>query len=246
MRPKAMFRWYLENTACTLLILGGVMAFIWGVRFILHSTLGDAVRVNGLELSALISLFVMGITLFSAGLRFGLINGVSRRTVFTGFLLSSLVTGGIVAVFSTLMMLVDTLCFQEVAYGSLMFGGLIEMFGLEIGASALLVYLTVAFVLYLSAMLLGYPIAGVFYRLGRVGRVVWAAGLPIGLCLVVPAIVSLLPAPIQQKIGAAFLGMLNFLAASPLNMLLFGLILSALCAAASWLLLRRAPLKAAA
>ena len=134
MRPKAMFRWYLENTACTLLILGGVMAFIWGVRFILHSTLGDAVRVNGLELSALISLFVMGITLFSAGLRFGLINGVSRRTVFTGFLLSSLVTGGIVAVFSTLMMLVDTLCFQEVAYGSLMFGGLIEMFGLEIGA----------------------------------------------------------------------------------------------------------------
>lgn len=47
----------------------------------------EEVSVNGFAFSAEIMLLVMGIIFFPAGTRFGLSNGVSRKTVFCGMVL---------------------------------------------------------------------------------------------------------------------------------------------------------------
>lgn len=245
MKLKAMLRWYLENSAITVSVMTGIVILMWLVRIVLYFTMDGAVVINGLEFSIFVTMFVAGIVLFASGFRFGCINGASRRTVFKGFLCNALVVNGAMAAVYTLLLFVDGLIFRGGDDTSVVYWLTRDLFGLEDTLLAIPLYFLITFVFYLSATLLGYPIAGVFYRLSRVGRVLWAAGLPISLTVILPTLVALLPEGIQSWLSAALESLINFLIRSPLNLLLFGTVICLLGAVGGWLLLRRAPLKAA-
>ena len=88
MKIGKMFRWYWQNTYWGLVGFYGAMLFLMLLGFVImvfSST--EEVSVNGFAFSAEIMLLVMGIIFFPAGTRFGLSNGVSRKTVFCGMVL---------------------------------------------------------------------------------------------------------------------------------------------------------------
>ena len=88
MKIGKMFRWYWQNTYWGLVGFYGAMLFLMLLGFVImvfSST--EEVSVNGFAFSAEIMLLVMGIIFFPTGTRFGLSNGVSRKTVFCGMVL---------------------------------------------------------------------------------------------------------------------------------------------------------------
>ena len=90
MKIGKMFRWYWQNTYWGLVGFYGAMLFLMLLGFVImvfSST--EEVSVNGFAFSAEIMLLVMGIIFFPAGTRFGLSNGVSRKTVFCGMVCKS-------------------------------------------------------------------------------------------------------------------------------------------------------------
>lgn len=88
MKIGKMFRWYWQNTYWGLVGFYGAMLFLMLLGFVIMAfSSSEEVSVNGFTFSAEIMLLVMGIIFFPAGTRFGLSNGVSRKTVFCGMVL---------------------------------------------------------------------------------------------------------------------------------------------------------------
>ena len=82
--PETGFVGSVLHNWVTLAIVTMLLGF---VIMVFSST--EEVSVNGFAFSAEIMLLVMGIIFFPAGTRFGLSNGVSRKTVFCGMVCKS-------------------------------------------------------------------------------------------------------------------------------------------------------------
>ena len=87
MKIKQMIKWNWQNSYMGLIVLYGVFILLYLFAFAVNvSAGGETVNVNGMSTGSVVMMLVYGIVLFSQSLRFGLGNGVSRRTVFLSFL----------------------------------------------------------------------------------------------------------------------------------------------------------------
>ena len=166
MKIKQMLRWNWQNSWLSLLVVYGVMMAVCVLTVILVAIASFSdIHINGVTISSTVMLFVVGIVLFSQSLRFGLANGVSRRSVFWGFGLFMLAFAVIVSVADVLLsglfglVLVPTDELLPYIY---------QQYTAEKGGVLSFVALTVCSItLKLLTGLFGYFIGGAYYRMNK-------------------------------------------------------------------------------
>ncbi len=250
MKIKTMFQWSWKVNWIALVVMTGVLIGVQlAVSVILLAALPQAELAAGVQMtssspSVLVMSFIMGCITYAYGLRFGGSHGVSRRSVYWGFILFSM-TFSAALIFATYLIELATAWsgVPDVAIFRLVYAGWLDTAPAFPGFVARFFWET-AVVLFAS--MLGYFMGGAFYRLGKVGKVLLAAGTPVVLFVLLPVAVSLLPQNILASVADFFNRLYAVLYASPYPMIAVFLAAGALFAFFSWLTMRRAPVNPAA
>ena len=204
---------------------------------------------NGINVATMVFLFIAGLNSFKENFGMLLQNGVSRRTMFTGRLLTMVsLCVGMTLMDRALLLLfrgVSALTDNSVAFG-MIFDSIYPDKAALMSPLGMHAYsLALDFAAYLGFAAAGYLLTLLFYRLGKTGKVAVGAGVPVLLCVVLPALDGVLTGgrtylTVAEALGEAFLFSPN----APLHMLLLGLGSCVVCSGLSWLLMRRAVVKA--
>lgn len=210
-------------------------------------TVDNVFAVNlygGPEMATLVFLFVMGLCTFKETFFLFLQNGVSRKTLFAGKLLTFASIALILSAADTLLRLIirglmelagssaNVLTFYASVYGRNDASGPVP---LQVKAFFF------EFFLALFVMALGYFITVLFYRLNAKGKILVGAGVPILLLIALPLLDAYVPFPLPYAtilhtiFNAASRTAPRLMASALLGFVLFSTL--------AWLLMRKAVLK---
>lgn len=244
MKIKQAMRYQLHALVRPTVIFLAISIFTYVVSSIIFFVEGvKSATMNGAEMSVVIFLFIMGMNSFKPQFHLFLQNGLSRKTLLFGFLLSALAL-------SAAMMLLCSI--YPRLFPNLHYESLFDMsYKMEKGFAAVVTGAAWQTLLYFAALCGGFLITTLYYRVNRLLKVVISAGVPLILLVAIPIAEGLIPtfhfyASVFKFISWAlggngsFLGKLN-----PYRPLLSFTALSGLCAGLSFLLLRRATIKEA-
>jgi len=246
MRLKSVVKYNISGMKYSILIFYGiivaVMVFLVVSMGVIMVKSNSVNFVGGAEMASAIFLFVAGLNCFKQNYLFLSTNGITRKAQFYGFIFSSL---PIVAVMGAIDTAYGNILSEFINYNS-MFSQIYRGFALE--TSRLLIILT-GFVwsvaLYLFAMLLGYFITTLYYRMSKMLKIIVSVGVPVLFIYVLPAIDAVANnGKIYGWIGKLFLslgGLRN--GYNPLIGIISLLIGSAILAGLAFLLVRKAPVK---
>lgn len=240
---KQIAGWQLRYALPSVGIFYAVIALVYVTFGILISVLPEGeMSYGGSSFSTCVFLFVCGIIYCRECLHFGLANGVSRRSIFAGYIVS----GIILDVGMSLVSVIAKNLFV-LAVGP---QGSMEPFDFIYSGSA--IYQTfLGFwgeVLFLTgfgllALMIGYLVSMFNYRSGKLLKVlVWATfGF---VCFLVPTLLATLLSESAKRALGAFFGKVGaFFAATPVNAFLLGFGIAAILGVCCWLFVRRVPLK---
>lgn len=216
-----------------------VIASVWGME----GGTGFTRSLSGIELATAIFLFVSGLCSFKENFLMLGQNGISRKTVF----LSRVVVNIMVALGMAIIDRVLWIIFKTAAVssGKLNLISLFEMAngGGVAGISNMIFNLEgigFSLVIYLFCLFIGYFITIMFYRLSKAGKAIVGAGVPVMLTVVLPIIDQGLAGGRISK----FLCSIVALTMGTMGKLIISfIVLSAVFAAISWLLMRKAPVR---
>ena len=198
------------------------------------------ITMNGIETSTMIFFFVLGLNCFKPSFSLFLQNGISRKTLVVSFHLAA----GCIALAAVL---VDNLF-------PLLYGRLLNYHPIFAD-----LYRTGSFhpmgmlwkwCMYLMLAEFGFLLTSLTYRMNKAMKLLFYIGVPVLLFLVLPLVGSLFPGlRLFARIGTAigyYMGMLPISTptAAMLRGSLYLLLTGAVWAGLSWLLVRRATLKA--
>ena len=245
MKVKASYRYQLYDvgySTVTFYIIYLLATLLLTGLFTIGLSSNSGVFQGGQEVVSAIFIFVVGLCTFKDNFRLMLQNGVSRRSAFLGHLCTALT----VALGMALVDQIVTLIYRLVtwlmpnirlitAYGML--------FGQQ-GPAAILGAVVFSFAAYLALFSIGYCISILFYRLGRLGKVLVGAGVPVFLFIIFPTLDG---AFTGGKVTEALWNFLRFIfganTGSPLRAVISFLVIAAIARAFAWLLMRRAEVK---
>jgi len=236
---KDMTVWCWQRFRAGVAILFSILLGICLLQVILKLCRLEDIRIiSGCELAFGITFFVFGIVCFGETLRFGLVMGVSRRSVFWSMTALVGMMGLLTTAMEELLYWLSRAAKIETSVFDLLFSGYQAGPGLRT-----LMRTAFTFTEVICALAVGYFIGAVFYRLGQRGRVLWAVGLPVGMCVLIPLAVEVLPAGVQKALYEAIVSFFGFVAAFPLRLAGVFLLGAGVFMGINWLLVRRAPLK---
>lgn len=197
MSIKISYRYQLSShfkaLATFYLVVLSVAVFLLSISMIsISAAPGESLsgEVSGLEISSLIFIFVAGCNSFRE--EFGMLmqNGVSRKTLFAGRLLTSVtIAFGMATVDKLIYFLCKALvsAYDQLSFSS--FFDLLNYYGSNSSVGTItkeLVSFAFGFALYLSATALGYLLSTIFYRLSKGGRTALCVSIPVGLFVLLP------------------------------------------------------------
>lgn len=222
-----------------------VMTLVWMLNLVLAVSLGgESFHFNGFEMASAVYMFVVGIVSIREDLRLFLQNGCGRPTVFVTQLVLGLFAAIVLAALGGLMMELFRLL-GSWAFPQLKIVSLYELMGLAEGqnrAAAVLEGMGYIFFQCLPAFLFGMMVSLAYYRMTKLGKVIFSIAAPgvffVGLPILVgnnPDLASAILA-FARDFYNAFQSTLAFVAA-------LSLIAALLFALGSWMLLRRAPVR---
>ena len=160
MKLKQMTFWYGKSGLASLGVYYGIMFILYGAYTVTLLSGRQDIQTNGLGMALAILLLVQGIVCFGQNLRFGMANGVSRRSVFFSYLLYLLPAAVLTAVFNELLLLLVSLASHDMAdVLYFLYDGYIQQAGAFAGHLAV-VLATVC--MSLQCGMLGYLIGGAF------------------------------------------------------------------------------------
>ncbi len=217
---------------------------------IFRSDLGGSVRIGGFEMAAVVFLFIAGLNSFRETFRMMIQNGVSRRSTFKGFLITTVILSASMSLIN-LIILWMMKAFEVPDNAEFEFSGLFEqMYAQRYVGNSSNIQEMVEGLLFLicitaAAMMLGYFITIMYYRLNKAGKVAVSVGVPAIMIIGLPVFdAAVTGGQIQVALGRLFLFAGGFLNGhNPYYGIVSSLICFALLAALSWLLMRRAVIK---
>ncbi len=228
------FKFIMRDRSLSMLSYYGICVLVQVFLFALVIGLDNGRVTYSLEMSGLIFALITGLVSFREYLRYLLQNGVSRRSFFAAALLSALAT-------AALMTAADRVLFG--AFGLIGSGlpdfRLTPLFEQLPGSGALYATL-LSFCAYAALCSAGFFITLVFYRLGKLGKILVGAGVPVFLLMVLPVADSvLLEGALSQAIARAAIYFLG----APLRLCTLLLAFVVISQVLSWPLMRRAEIK---
>ncbi len=265
MKLKAAVRYYLNDFKKPVIIFYGVLM----VLFLLQITIayfldGDAGSSGGMEFASTIFLFVAGLNAFKAQFRLFLQNGLSRKTLFTGFVIG-------LAILAAAMTLID------LAFGWFrgLFVGYESMYMERFGSlyadgsnfKALAEGLLWSFLAYVTAGMTGFLITSLYYRMNKALKLAVSIGVPALVFIVIPLIdglytngvitaffINVIAFAYGYNVSVSFSNGLaglftqfasweNGIPVAPYRAVLFSVLCTAVTGTLSFLLIRRATVK---
>ncbi len=210
---------------------------------------GESNIMGGMEFGIVIFLFIVGLNYFRETFRLMIQNGVSRKTMFKGVIISTAIIAVIMSLINEIILLIgkvfaantESFTFEgtfEQIYGARYAG---SGTGLQMAFEGLLFLICIS----AAAMMFGFLITTMYYRLNKLAKVLVSVGVPVSIIIILPIVdFSLTGGQISNAIfkfmSFAF-GFLN--GTNPYYGMVTCLVGFALCAAISWLLIRKAAVK---
>lgn len=244
MSLKGALRYDIKATLRGLSIFLGVIVLVWLLNYMLAAAFGgNGAYSSGSELALPIYVFVAGIISVREDLRLFLQNGRGRKTVFVAQVVvaffACIATAVAMGLLLMLFYFITRLLTPQLTFASQL--GLFGLQGME-GWAALPKIMAFLFLASLPSFFFGMLISLIYYRLSKLGKVVFSVVTPgvlfIGLPVLVLRNAALLQAvmDIGRFLSNAFPTPLAFLT-------VFSLVFSCIFVLGSWLLLRRAEVK---
>lgn len=245
MNLTATYKYQMSECKNTLLIYYLVLVLLQlaSITLILSRTHIDYGSINSTEPISIIFVFILGLCTFKEPFLMSIQNGVSRKTFFFSKIASTATTALVISAIDTIVLrtlwggvfgLMDKLSYRpemELAFRQ-------DWYTFQL--SAVLKAFLFQACLVLLAILVGYCISLMFYRLKKTGKIIAGAGVPI-LCLIV--IPSLDEIYADGFLRNKILDFGNYITGSAVHMTVFSLISSILLLGISYLMLRRAVIK---
>ncbi|MPW26158.1 hypothetical protein GC105_10190 [Alkalibaculum sp. M08DMB] len=152
-------------------------------------------QFNGFDSSSAIFLFVLGLCTFKESFHMMIQNGISRKTMFIGKVLTMISVGIVMALIDKAIVLLDKLA-SGVSSEMLILQSLFEQiyqtrveyittFQMHIES------LIFNICLFMSFIAMGYFITILYYRLPKYGKIAISIGVPAGLFIILPVIDSI-------------------------------------------------------
>lgn len=150
-------------------------------------------QISGFEFNTIVFLFVCGLNMFRETFRLSMQNGVPRKTIWTGTVLTFLTVGGGMALIDTVI------CFVAVNF-------ITPQFGLSVGGLYELMYeersirnsmaqnVFEGFLLnicqYIAALAIGYFITIGYYRMNKIAKIIVSIGASAFIIIVLPILIT--------------------------------------------------------
>ena len=200
---------------------------------------------SGINLFTAIFLFVAALSSYRETLGMMIQNGVSRRTMFFGRILTTVSLALIMATIDILLSLIfevlASIISDNLTYISI-YKSLYSVRAMEVSTFQIYVEsFMFSFFMYLAYMAVGYLITTIFYRLNKTGRVLLASGLPVSVFVLIPILDSVVA---DGRIGKLFIEFLDIALGLTKQIPYYSMISSTLAlillSALSWLFIRKA------
>lgn len=230
-----------------LIILTITIALI--VTFELSSADTINVTLGGMESGIYIFLFIMGLSSFKDIFHMSLQNGVSRKTMFKGNVLSTLIIAGVLTILSQLLMLGGKI--YSLNESNFSFNGYVELlyatrYLAKGGLSFNLFFESTIYIFCfsISALALGYLISNLYYRFSKKVRVVVSISVPVILFVIVPIWnFAVADGKIYTAIWKIISFVLGLTSGNPYYAIVTAIVGSGILLTLSWLLTRKTELK---
>lgn len=248
---RAAYRYQLADHKKSILIFYCVIFALLAMMFVgtvtVSTSSGDSI-VGGMDAATPIFLFIAGLCTFKEPFYMLLQNGISRKSIFLSRLL-------VVLTISCAMAAVDKIVLLTGKAISLLNGSFRcvslyeEIYILQpFHGSPVLLHLHIFlfdFLMYFMFAAVGYLISLLFYRLNKAGKIAVGAGVPVMLFIVLPIVDAVyFNLKITYTYGRFMDTVLGISSVNPYAAMLTFAVSSVIFGAFTWLLLRRAPVKA--
>ena len=228
MKIKQMIQWQLMTNRFAFLLFYLIVAVLTACATITVSLTSGVTFSTTSIAYASIFMLVFGLASFSENLRFALANGVSRRTHYVSFLITSLVLCALTSIFCAA---VDAITYSSLpAEMALIHSSLFDEF-------------IFGFALFLFLTTLGYFISSGYYKMGKLAKTLVSVLVPILLILLIANTVLAEPGAAFWPMQQAFLALSTWMSASLLYSVCVWLILAAIFALLGWLVTHRIEIK---
>ncbi len=229
MKIKQMIQWQLMTNRFAFILFYLIVAALTACATITVSlTSGFTFSTTSIAYASIFML-VFGLASFSENLRFALANGVSRRTHYVSFLITSLVLCALTSIFCAA---VDAISNSALPAGmALIYSSLFNEF-------------IFGFALFLFLTTLGYFISGGYYKMGKLAKTLISVLVPILLILLIANTTLAEPGNAFWPIQQAFLALYTWMSASLLYSAFVWFLFAVIFALLGWLVTRRAEIKA--
>lgn len=195
----------LKSMAIFYCIYYAVILLLSVISIWVNKNYDQPMSMNGYEISGGIFIFIFGLCSFKERFLLCLQSGISRKTMFLSFVLSSLVLAFGMSVVDLLLSNVFRLIFPSLSIYSIFETGYISAFS----SKNILFYILqtgFSFVFYLAMITLGYMITTFYYRIGKIAKIIVSISVPVFLIYLLPLIdFSLLDGNITWFLSRVFL-----------------------------------------
>lgn len=256
MNSKSVYKYQLNDFKKSIMIFYLVIACIFVLIFLSTGTklltinslkIGPG-SVSGLELASFIFLFVGGLNMFREAFRFSMQNGVSRKSIWTGTVLTFLTVGGVMALIDTVIRM--ALLNLSVPWSNVKMQGFYDLMypqrSLNNGMiqNALEGFL-LNFCMYAAALAVGYFITVGYYHMNKIAKIIVSIGVPAFIMILLPILIGIFsksdPSYEYYHATRVALGGSNY--DNPYFAMGSGLLISAVFLGLTYLMVRRAPIK---
>jgi hypothetical protein len=187
MNIKPVLKYQLQEAKKPLIIFYFSVFAVILLFFILNtSRTGSDASFSGMDFASIIFIFIMGLNSFKTAFYLLSANGISRKTLFTGFILSAVPICGFMAIIDTLLGYVFSLFIN---YRSLFY----QIYNLRYGKEYnLFQFLGESFIwsffTYAMFIIIGFLITVLYYRMNKITKIFVSVGVPIFFTSILPAV----------------------------------------------------------
>lgn len=182
MNLKAAVRYYADVYGKAILwcyaIVYGIMLLVLCLNWVLG---GQTTISAGLDMTSAVFFFVLGLNAFKGTLRLFIQNGLSRRTLWLGFICVALAGSVAMAILDALTMLLWTRIQANSAVFAYVYPGNTTFVNMLWGAA-----------LYFALTCTGFSITSLYYRLSKEFKILVSILVPVLLFMVLPIVDALL------------------------------------------------------
>ena len=245
MKIKQAMRYQLHTFVRQAMIYYAVTLGVYTIGAIIAAILGERnVAMGGGDFSTSIFLLIVGMNAFKSHFQLFVQNGISRKTLFTGLILSALLLsfGAMLAdsLYPLLFPLLERTSFFQ------------EVYRVDRGFRNTLIGSLWTTLFFFGAMCIGFFITVLYYRMSKLLKIIVSAGVPVVFFVVLPIVEALVPSFHFYSVLFRFVGWClgwnynNLLGGlDPVRPLLSFAVFGAGLSGLSFLLVRRATFKEA-